>query len=232
MIMLHLVLHSVQRVWQLCWLVINDRVHASYVCLMTVLSLIQDMDITAQYFCRLSLHLFKLTPTIHCTQKNILWFFLAQLQRGLLRLIPTMDMFMVCSWSRNMVLAYMYSNASVHDRTVASVWELVGTFPWKTAYSKIQFTLHSQLASIQQLDKYSSPWSNKSVNTNNMGDSVLLRYGTASQKAFQDQSTTENDCTMFPQNNGIRLPTDTTSQTTRTQLSGTLLQKPQKFMAW
>jgi len=53
--------------------------------------------------------------------------------------------------------------------------------------NKIQFTLHIQLASFQQLDKYSSPWLNKSVNTNNLGDSVLLRYGTASQKAFQDQ---------------------------------------------
>lgn len=83
---------------------------------------------------------------------------------------------------------------------------------------------------------YFSPWSNKSVNTNNMGDSVL-RYGTASQRAFQDQSTTENEGTIFPQNTGIRLPTDTTSQTTRTQLSATLLRKPQNspaimFMAW
>jgi len=146
-------------------------------------------------------------------------------------------MFMVCSWSRNMVLAYTYSNASVHDRTVASVWELVGTFLWKTVYSKMQFTLHSQLASIQQLDKYSSPWPNKSVNTNNMEDSALLGYGTALQKAFQDQSITENEGTMFPQNTGIWLLTDTTSQTTRAQLSATLLQKPQNspaimFMAW
>jgi len=77
---------------------------------------------------------------------------------------------------------------------------------------------------------YFSPWSNKSVNTNNMGDSVL-RYGTASQRAFQDQSTTENEGTIFPQNTGIRLPTDTTSQTTRTQLSATLLRKPQNSPA-
>jgi hypothetical protein len=97
--------------------------------------------------------------------------------------------------------------------------------------SKIHFTLHSQLASIQQLDKYSSLWFNKNVNTNNLGDSVLLRYGTASQKAFQDQSTTENEDTMFPQNTGIQLPTDTTSQPTRMQLKAAMLQKPQNSPA-
>jgi len=88
----------------------------------------------------------------------------------------------------------------------------------------MQYTLHSQLASIQQLDEYSSLWFNIHVNTNNLADSVLLRYGTASQKAFQDQSTTENGGIMFPQITGIQLPTDTTSQPTRTQISATLLQ--------
>jgi hypothetical protein len=162
--------------------------------------------------------------------------FLTRLQRGLLGLIRTMAMFMVCSWSRNMFLAHMYSNTSVNDRTMASMWQLMRTFLWKRVNSTIQFTLNSQLASIQQLDKYFSPWFNKSVNTNNLGDSVLLRYGTASQKAFQDQSTTENEGTVFPQNTGIWLSTDT-SQTTRTQISATLLQKPQNspaimFMSW
>jgi len=113
----------------------------------------------------------------------------------------------------------------------------MGTVLWKTVNSKIQFTLHSQLASVRQLDKYSSLWLNKIVNTNNLGDSVLLRYGTASQKAFQDQSTTENEGTMFSQNTGIWLPNYTRSQPTRMQISATLLQKPQNspaimFMAW
>jgi hypothetical protein len=36
---------------------------------------IQYLDTTAEYVCRLSLHLFQLSPTIHCTQKNTLCYF-------------------------------------------------------------------------------------------------------------------------------------------------------------
>jgi hypothetical protein len=128
----HLVLHSVHRAWQLHWSVINDRVHASYVCLMSHDSAqsIQDLDTTTQYFCRLSLHLFQLIPTIHCTQKNTLLYFSCMTAERASRTYTHHGYVHGLLMIKEHVpcLFIMYSNASVHDRTVASVWELVGTF--------------------------------------------------------------------------------------------------------